>query len=1735
MNATMIPRQSPRPLFAAFLALLSVTVAVALEADDRDLLRERAADPYVFILFDTSGSMNLSPVCSAEDACEDIDPYDRACTSVCELGAACPQVCPDLGCIDFSDVDAVPPIEVLVDDTGGVSGGPLLNPAVTINGAWAADPSASLPFGGSAITDGNVDKGGKSVIFTGTIVQPEPTRRYKIFIHVPQSESWATNVPVTVSGTVNAETATVNQRFVPPPLSTTNPTAPPPPYKPWKLVGVYELAAGAQVSIRIDTDNTDGPVVVDGVRLLSEVKVCNQTGYRCALPLCPNGDCPVPLSGDDPGSKFYQAKQALYDVLGNIPFVRFGFGSFEQDFLRVQSKHWLYQVREFGLNPDGTATTTPQPLITLPEGTIFPLPGADDVFGLSGEVDFQFLWRCDLSLFGFPPLPGCSVNQPADLSDPYELGRIHRVPKLGTGKNRTSILWAKERANDPDTFRLTYTPVPGTNYGDPTFAVDLAVDRCTDASCSASVPVGLERIVYNLRSDFLGWDTNAPPFGFQIFNGLDSFADNSCGFGNGLPPNGWDPNDDTEPDATFNSNRAYDKAGIVNLKFLTTADAAGRSTASNGRVFDTGDVIPWDWQAGADHAQDIRLRLAPNTVTDPLAAPDFRVAPYLVDLPQAGDSGLLRLRDADPTNGVERPLLPRGATPLGASLLSFKSWFDSFSAEASQGGTVADPVVDLDWSCREKFVLMLTDGDETCGGAPCAAATTLAADQVRTFVVGFGLENRPGNQLSCIAANGGTDRPFFPRNKAELVATLTDIFGEVQAESRSFASASLPAVQSTAADKIYFSSFTPLPNRRVWPGRIDVFREPILDQQDPPVCRSCDRLDLDSGCQVWNAGDTILAQAPSDAQINASPPNANLGELRDQRRVLYPPDYRPATADGTIPQPLPLRLLTLPDLDAPLVADEPIIEDLAKVLVRPSEFDASQSAVAQLPIIGGPIKDLYRNIFRVKNSVDLADTVCPNGAPVGAPSSWQPGDYLLGDVFHTTTTVIGGPQNLAFRRQDLCGAGTQPQPNNCVSFASNQQDLAAARGFRNYSRRGGWYRRMLSVGANDGQLHFFDAGVRRVVDQKEVFSDGLGVELFSVIPRLVMPIVREQARDDNDRQIFSVDGGFSVDDVFIDPAFAAAPADSEREWRRVLVGGLREGGDRFDDNRGIEGFVSGYYALDITQPDGLDVVENDITTVKDNEYLPDDRKELGVLPSCLEIDGDGNLVPDASPGCSSTAGASLPFPAFKWEFADRMYFFDNPLPGQPDGSGWFLLDEDRNGEHDLANTWSRPLIGAVRVIEGGVETVKWVAIFGGGIDPAHKDPATTGNWLYMVDIETGTALYKRQVSGAVPADITGLSDTNGILRALYFGTTAGLMYKVDLREAMPVVPLEIKAADILGWPGPTEVQVHRVLDSRWDPFPIFDTQGKPIYQTPAVVQVPVIDKAALAWGIGDREDLWSRGAVAGRFYVILDDDFVLPATGIPDPPLTERDFVTFDFSAPLVGVDINGLPLADPPNFLEDDNLLTNDGQPAARGWIMRFPLEARITSRAFVVSGVLVFTVFQPRFDPLTNTEQPCRRSGLSRTFVLDARNGDALTTLKNLRDATLAEDRNLVGGDGAAASGINVVGGPAAASDCGDRCTETGGFGTAPFISPVGTKNKPEASTAAVTEDPLRSAVTKRLMANIQRSFYPPGCQFNPTFSHMIRMQFDNTKVQNLAPVPIGVCPSDWFDGVPPWLNDR
>lgn len=1724
-------------LWLAIMACLCMA-AGPLAADDRDLLRNAAGNPYMYIVMDTSGSMHWTPACSEADACLDIDPWDGKCTAECTMGEAqCKRMCPDWGCVEY-DFGLEPPkeIEVLMDneDTEGVE----------VTGNWGI--GGILPWiGDNYIHNGKTGLGDKSVRFTPDI--PE-AGTYHVYLYWSSNSSRASNVPVDVTHAGGTSTVTVNQRVG---------------HGEYNLVGTFDFDAGKTNNVLIRTDGTNGYVAVDAIRFYALTKpdpppVCLREGYRCQQDLCPDGDCYARLNGDDPSSKFFQAKQALYEVLDRAENVHFGFGSYEQDNGRLKAKHWLYRVMEYKPESEGFAPNTPQDLWWPTTGQTFPEVGANFVFGNGPPYNSDGRgdgWNCasddnypgkDGDPDGDAGHVGCFFDEPADYDNTWEMERLRRIPKLGIDGDVDTPTYYRRYGY---TYRLTFEPVSGFEYGDDVMAVDIDGIWCPDSSCNSTV-TGRIRVYYELVSDYAPWEgelARAPMKANGFFEWQRNVeAGNAC--------NGLEPNDDS--DANVDSSIGFsndDTWWDYTFKWPTTQDPRGSTLVDiNGdplpRVdwFDVGDFVPFDWTATN---KDMLLeRMAPNTEGGAFY-PDFRTAVYWQDDylstsdPDSPSNRRLRLKDED-----QRPLLSTGATPIGASLDDFRRWFAGTDTESDADGWAGVAAQrDIDWACRQKYVLFLTDGNETCGGDPCDAARQLLKEGVKTFVVGFGLDDSSSN-LGCIAREGGTEEPILPRNKDELVEALENILLQVQAEARSFASASIPAIQSSSADKIVLSSFIPLPGESFWPGSINVFRKPLpLKGGRPDTDRKCGP-NRQSACHLFDLGEILAEkQAPNLAEVTLNPPYLRIGDALEQRRVLYSQE----NLTGRRPGDLVLFRTPYRGLDGTDVGD---LTDLGNVLVDETTMAQFIDGTVNADLIEDRIVNVMVETLRQKDLGDAKE----DGREV----------YVLGDVFHANPVVVGAPSDFDYFSRDLCGLlQSEDSASNCVDGED--------RGYRQFANNNSWRRQMLATATNDGQLHFFDLGVRTVIGQREVYTDGSGLEMFSYIPRLTLPIVREQAL--GDRHIFSVDGEMSVHDVFIDPSHVTGGADpDDREWRTVLIGGLREAGSIYEEADPVPDFVSGYYALDITQPDILRQRSTDVDDAgnfndpPDESLLPLDDNMLAntgnPLPSCLHLDYDESghqLIQTAGDGADGVFPCRYPFPAELWNFTDSVE------------NGQYFLDEEDNGDgtygngmRDLGDTWSKPIIGQIAVcgiqggrcnpdIDGSDLTTKHVAIVGGGMDPDFKESPRQGYWVYMIDIETGHAIYKRELDGPMPADAAVIdADNDGIFDVVYAGTTAGTLYKIDLtaRDSFGDLPYvgQVDVRDRLtvdiGVGSP--ILVDRVIDGGlWDPFPIFDTYGDaPIYFSPTSFFIPELGNYGLAFGTGDREDLWLPTAEEGRFYVFVDQNFTR------EDYLNGKDSTACNVKLPITEDCLETMAWNDdPPTIIVDDeevvdnsiDFLTEErtnlatGQTLRRGWTMTFPPTHRATSSPFLVSGILVFSMFQPvafipddpDLDPGTVVTSDddgnvvCARTGTTRSFVVLVKNGNPVARLSGVDQG---EDPNIDGeiiGDDP--NGGTVPDSPeptTGALKAQDRYHKIGEFTTAPFIDQVASKNTPSTDGATVN-DLLETNVTQELEKAIRGTF-PRGSRFNSAFQLSIAALRNSTGVNVFAKLPIAVYPTDWLE---------
>lgn len=373
-------------------------------------------------------------------------------------------------------------------------------------------------------------------------------------------------------------------------------------------------------------------------------------------------------------------------------------------------------------------------------------------------------------------------------------------------------------------------------------------------------------------------------------------------------------------------------------------------------------------------------------------------------------------------------------------------------------------------------------------------------------------------------------------------------------------------------------------------------------------------------------------------------------------------------------------------------------------------------------------------------------------------------------------------------------------------------------------------RRVVFAGSNDGFLHAFDAGVynRDVVNFANTFDLGTGREIFAYIPRALMAKA-PSLLSFPPRPNYFVDGSVAVADVFMDPGPSASPSVLNRVWKSVLVGTLRQGGHWV-------------YGLDVTQPDRI--------TAAGDKIAPADT-----APDCL--DGGGT--------CPNK------YPTVLWELTDDCTVSPSNCLGLP----------------TMGETWSKPVVGRVKLVNGGSYEDHYVAIFGGGFDPLYNpldpinlvDPnSTQGRALYLVDVETGKVIYKATQGMDSSAGLTDFApmpgnpaaadfNDDGYLDIVYIGDVNGRLWRLDL------------TADVTS--SPKKGELVSGLIQGWQPFLLYDAStggtlqpNQPIFMEPALIYLSggVRPTLGIGFGTGNRADLLRiPNPSINRFFYVIDD------------------------------------------------------------------------------------------------------------------------------------------------------------------------------------------------------------------------------------------------------------------------
>ncbi|MDX1502014.1 MAG: PilC/PilY family type IV pilus protein, partial [Thermoanaerobaculia bacterium] len=686
-----------------------------------------------------------------------------------------------------------------------------------------------------------------------------------------------------------------------------------------------------------------------------------------SMTLAPDGSW-LPGSGDDPGSRIFQAKKALYEVFRSVGDVNIGFATFNQDRLRVRAKHWLYEVE-----PPSTGGR-----LSLAGGEY---PSTGELMTLGAHF-----------AIGTPGVAGNCANP---LPFATQRDRINRFAKLGVDGLRQTTIWLSDAGK---TYRLTVGPDAGEALGSSTLSALFTLDAVPDCASpppppapGAAVTGAQARVRMSLVQEFLMRDLETTAGSVEPSGGFwpweDAFGAASCTDGTPFSGRGWEGNYDSSLD------RWCDPANPLtcrNLKHTTV-------TSPIAPELDLGDVIPLNWDV--TNIDEMLDRLAPDRA---LGTETFAAAPFFTDQPVGPGLALKQ--------SGQRPIVAAGSdSPLGKAIADFRCWYlgqgapkcRSFGAPTGWENVAAEE--DTEWGCRQPYLIVVGDGGDSCQGEnPCADTANLFAQAgVRSWVITYGGANRP--PLSCIAQNGRGEL-IFVSDGDNLQDELRRILGEIRQETATFASAAAPSTQRVVDRTIYVSTFTPISGSSRWDGHLDSFLKPLpLTTAGQP--------NRDSDQHQWDAGEELVAQAPTLATAVGG--DLDLGRGEDERRIFY---ARERTSTGRVQPggwPLARRAFDWTEDSTPAY----IRYDLWEGLRIP--FTADDPA---------PPPGLSGVDQTAQNSANLvlSKTVATRSATVEG----EPVTFVLGDIFHSDPVVLGSPANTRLFAEDAESDGRTCEEGN---------------------------------------------------------------------------------------------------------------------------------------------------------------------------------------------------------------------------------------------------------------------------------------------------------------------------------------------------------------------------------------------------------------------------------------------------------------------------------------------------------------------------------------------------------------------------------------------------------------------------------------------------------------------------------------------------------------------------------
>ncbi|MCH2171178.1 hypothetical protein MK489_10375 [Myxococcota bacterium] len=792
---------------------------------------------------------------------------------------------------------------------------------------------------------------------------------------------------------------------------------------------------------------------------------------------------------------------------------------------------------------------------------------------------------------------------------------------------------------------------------------------------------------------------------------------------------------------------------------------------------------------------------------------------------------------------------------------------------------------------------------------------------IDVYTVGFTTSD-DANAILEKTADVGNGLFFFSNNAEELTSAIVDAVTDILEKSQSFTSATVPASRTTDGSNFYSSYFLPREDQGFWEGHLKNFE----------FSGAGDILAADGSCATGPTG-TLPPGCPSD-QLRTS-----ATAFWDAATVMPAPGARKlyvgssGTVFGTKPN-------TWGNVDK---------DDLS--LTAADLSSAPYDTLADLDEAASAIMEAFQG--------------CEFGSdPCVARTNEAGGPAILGDVFHSNPVVVGSP-------------------NSAINDSVYQQFAAEKR-----SRS-----RVIYAGANDGFLHGFNAGDWRNFEADgvtpkipPVHDRGTGVEIFGFMPAAIRDVAKELPKVTSFPRMTSgiggspivpletVDGSPVVADVWIqrdvlpsgnlgsvNPTLSSESKQVE-QWRTVLLGGLRNGGNS-------------YYALDITDPPSSSGPPNPKYPLYLWEFPCNDCSAAGV----------------SNPGTSvevSQMGASWSEPVIT-----RVRVASSSSPAAEGYERWVAIFGA--GYHRCGDPYS--------------------AFYTSPTECVGQPDEARGRAIYMVDLTTGEVLAKKYWSAAAEFSPAGSGTQMGFPEMRFGFASSPAVFDLDFDGFADIVYIGDLGGNVWKWVihGLGDDPVHDSgaegdpSQPDW-PFRLFFQASSAASPMPAAASVGYPHQSfyfpptgvlrdgqlVLALGAGQREnpqysDDDGLEETNNHYYVIEDSDPFERSATAPNS---------------LTG-------------FLSEDDLATNaqiDSQTCSNiqsnfsGFFLTGRDSEKFITNSVVFLGDLYFGSFVP---PDPSTADPCNSTGESYlySFDVDCANGSFTPN-----PGTGNEDRRLLIGTG-------------------------------------------------------------------------------------------------------------------------